>query len=132
GAPAAVRSLAVSPTPPIPWTAVAWWAVIAAWALGAAVVAGGHLLGFVRLRRLTSQASDPSPQLLRYVNEMAARLAIHPPRVRIVPGLVAPLVAGFVRPVLLWPAELREQLPEDGVKAVLVHELAHLRRRDHW
>jgi hypothetical protein len=42
------------------------------------------------------------------------------------------LVGGLPRPVLLWPAGLEDRLPAEGVRAVLAHELAHLRRRDHW
>jgi beta-lactamase regulating signal transducer with metallopeptidase domain len=33
---------------------------------------------------------------------------------------------------LLWPEGLEERLPDEGRRAVLLHELAHLRRRDHW
>ena len=33
---------------------------------------------------------------------------------------------------LLLPGELMDELSEDAVKTLLVHELAHYRRRDHW
>jgi hypothetical protein len=33
---------------------------------------------------------------------------------------------------LLWPESLEVGLTPAGLRAVLVHELAHLRRRDHW
>src|SRR5262249_54061649 len=36
------------------------------------------------------------------------------------------------RTQLLWPARLLDDLPPAGQRAVLAHELAHLKRRDHW
>jgi hypothetical protein len=41
-------------------------------------------------------------------------------------------VWGFGLARLVWPEGLEECLPPEGQRAVLVHELAHLRRRDHW
>src|SRR5205085_2129100 len=36
------------------------------------------------------------------------------------------------RPKLLWPATLTEGLAPGCLRGVIVHELAHLRRLDHW
>jgi hypothetical protein len=54
------------------------------------------------------------------------------PRLLVVSGLASPLVGGLFRPVLIWPERLEERLSDSGLQAVLVHELAHLRRHDHW
>ena len=50
----------------------------------------------------------------------------------LLPGLHSPFIWSLVRPWLLWPALLNEHLSPDSHKTVIVHELAHLRRRDHW
>jgi arginine repressor len=50
----------------------------------------------------------------------------------VVTGLGSPCVWGLGRPLLLWPACLLARLPADRERAIAVHELAHLRRRDHW
>jgi hypothetical protein len=42
------------------------------------------------------------------------------------------MVWGLGRPVLLWPASLIGRMTPNCQRAVIVHELAHLRRRDHW
>jgi len=42
-----------------------------------------------------------------------------------------PMVAGFLKPVILFPFSMLSQLPPDQVEAVLLHELAHIRRRDY-
>jgi bla regulator protein blaR1 len=41
-----------------------------------------------------------------------------------------PAVIGFLKPILLVPAGLLSQLPPEQVEAILLHELAHIRRRD--
>jgi beta-lactamase regulating signal transducer with metallopeptidase domain len=129
-APAEVGPAAMSA--PLPWWTVAWWAGVSVWAAGAVVVAARHLHGLMKLLRVVRRAEPATAGAIRHVDETAARLGIRPPRVRVVAGLGSPLVAGLVRPVLLWPKELQGRLGEDGFKAVLIHELAHLRRRDHW
>jgi plasmid stabilization system protein ParE len=41
------------------------------------------------------------------------------------------MVVALPRATLLWPAGLEDRLDEPGRRAVLIHELAHLKRRDH-
>ncbi len=45
---------------------------------------------------------------------------------------VSPMIWCGVRTRLILPAELWDELDESGRRAVIHHELAHLRRRDHW
>jgi len=51
---------------------------------------------------------------------------------RALTDLPSPMLWGWGRPHLLWPLGLEAKLQPEGQQAVLVHELAHLRRRDHW
>jgi bla regulator protein BlaR1 len=41
-----------------------------------------------------------------------------------------PLVAGFFKPVILFPLAMLASLPLNEVEAILIHELAHIRRKD--
>jgi bla regulator protein blaR1 len=41
-----------------------------------------------------------------------------------------PGILGIVRPVLLWPAEISGRLQDAHLKAILAHEVQHVRRRD--
>ena len=50
----------------------------------------------------------------------------------IMPGAEEPGIVGFLRPVLVLPAQLLEQLNPRQVRAILTHELCHVRRRDNF
>jgi type II secretory pathway component GspD/PulD (secretin) len=45
---------------------------------------------------------------------------------------MSPAVCGLFRPVVLLPQSLIERLTPDQLRAVLLHEFIHLRRRDIW
>ncbi len=57
------------------------------------------------------------------------------PCVRITAGVVSPLVwcpLPFTQPTIVLPCRLLADLTDDEQATLLLHELAHLRRRDHW
>jgi beta-lactamase regulating signal transducer with metallopeptidase domain len=47
-------------------------------------------------------------------------------------GATVPAAIGFFRPAIVFPAWLLPQLSADEIRIILLHELAHLRRRDDW
>jgi beta-lactamase regulating signal transducer with metallopeptidase domain len=102
------------------------------WLGAVAVMAGLQLIRTVRFRRRLARGRPAPRPLTGLVADMAERLGIRPPATLIIPGLGSPMVWGLGRPVLLWPAALVGRLSQDCQRAVIVHELAHLRRRDHW
>lgn len=51
---------------------------------------------------------------------------------RISPNVTAPSVCGLLRPVVLLPKEFERTLNSRHLKAVLLHELAHIKRKDLW
>lgn len=44
----------------------------------------------------------------------------------------SPVVTGFFKPVILFPFGIMSQLPANQVEAVLLHELAHIVRKDYF
>ncbi len=86
------------------------------WACGAIAIVTWWSLQWVRIQRATRRA---------------APLAIDAPiPVRSSPSLLEPGVVGFFRPVLLLPAGIMERLSAIQLRAVVVHEMCHVRRRD--
>ena len=111
---------------PLPWLTI----LAAAWALGALIVGTSMLRGVRRIRRLIRGGDSASPELNMMVRELAKHLGITEPRVAVVRRLATPFVWGVGRPTLVWPHDL--DVGDPATRAVLAHEFAHLRRRDHW
>jgi WD40 repeat protein/beta-lactamase regulating signal transducer with metallopeptidase domain len=104
------------------------------WVVGAVgwfLLVAVRVLSFHRLLR----HSQPAPRSLR---RSAARLARavglrRRPGLRLVPGALPPMIwAAAGRPILLFPQELLARLRPEQCDTLLLHELAHLKRRDHW
>jgi beta-lactamase regulating signal transducer with metallopeptidase domain len=119
-----------SPPAEVPWQALA----LGAWLGGSLVwwaIAAVRVARFGRVLRLTREAP---PEVRRRVRELAGSLGLRQcPTVVMVPGAVSPLLWAPGRAArLLLPEELWGRLDEDQRDSLLVHELAHLRRRDHW
>ncbi len=115
--------------------AVEWgrWLILA-WGLGTAVtfaVAGSRIRRFQRLLVLAEPADAST---CAEVAGVAARLGMsRPPTVRMVTGPVSPMVwAVGCRPTLIVPEPLWKRLDTESMATLLAHELAHLKRRDHW
>ena len=106
---------------------VVWLAGVAAWwsAVG---------LQVYRFRRLIRAARRATEALGTRTSRLAARLGLgQGPSVWLVPAPVPPMIwAVFGLPRLLLPEDLWNRLDERQQDTVLTHELAHLRRRDHW
>ncbi len=102
------------------------------WPASAAVVALVILFRIHRFRRLLAWGQPAPLWLVQQVHELAARMRLGPPRTLLLPGLATPCLWCWGKPKLLLPAALVERFSPDCRRGVLAHELAHLRRRDHW
>jgi beta-lactamase regulating signal transducer with metallopeptidase domain len=112
-----------------------WWHIAAwVWLGGSCLWFAGTALSIHRSRRLLRSAHPGYATLQSQASELARRLGLkHCPRVWLVPGAVSPMVWAFGgAPRLLFPASLLDRLGAEQRAALLLHELAHVRRRDHW
>lgn len=75
--------------------------------------------------------SQPAAYWGNRVKELAAVLGVQVPVQLLESGLVTvPMVTGILKPLILVPAGLMANLPPEQIEAILLHELAHIRRRD--
>jgi GWxTD domain-containing protein len=110
----------------LPWLAPFWMLGVLAFHLRA-------LAGWIAARRLRRSgvccaAADWTARL----EGLAARIRISRPVTLFESSLAdAPLVIGYLRPIILMPIGLLAGLPAAQVEAILAHELAHIRRQDY-
>ena len=104
-----------------------------AWAIGALCMALQFLLRLHCVRRLR-QSCRPStgPLLHKSLQEVGQRLGIkHLPELAISGELRVPVVIGLLDPVVVFPESSLATTDRTVLRDVLVHELAHVIRRDH-
>jgi WD40 repeat protein/beta-lactamase regulating signal transducer with metallopeptidase domain len=118
-----------------PWDYRLWLRVLCGvWLTGAV---GWFVLAGLRVRRfaLLLRHAAPAPRWLSAeAQTLATRMGLRRcPRVWLVPGSIAPLVwAPRFQAHLFFPVRLLARLNDEGRLTLLAHELAHVRRRDHW
>ena len=104
------------------------------WLAGAAMCALVAATRIVRFERLLRDTLPASERLQRLATETAGKLGVRRvPDVRYVECVGVPFLwcAGG-RPTIVLPMRMLSQLDEQSSVLILAHELAHLRRRDHW
>ena len=129
--PAADGTAALAPeaAPPLP---------LATWAIGGSALVSAVFLACMLLRwrqvARMARGSTPAPDWLNHLLEEArinAGLG-SPVCLRLTSAPMSPAVSGFFRPIILLPRALSGRLSAARLRAVLLHELIHLRRRDVW
>ncbi len=84
-------------------------------------------------RLKTYRTSEPPQAWKNRLEELKTKMYIHPYVQMLESGIVkVPVVMGILKPVILLPFGLLSQLPPDEIEAILLHELAHIRRRDYF
>jgi uncharacterized protein (TIGR03435 family) len=110
----------------LPWVVAIWLAgAIALWIrlVGAWIVAA-------RIRSTLVRRAPPEWQ--QTLNRLKARVGVTRPVRLLISALVqTPAVIGWLRPVVLVPIGALTGLPSEQIEALLIHELAHIRRHDY-
>jgi uncharacterized protein (TIGR03435 family) len=107
--------------------------IVQLWIAGVLVLltrlAGGCVITSRVRFRLTRSAPG---EWLETVEDLKNRLGVtRPVRLVLSSFTAAPAVIGWLRPIILLPVEAITGLPSDQLRALLAHELAHIRRHDY-
>ncbi len=121
-----IRSAPVASHPFLAW-------VVSLWMLGATALSLRLLGRWIFAERLRSRRAHPAPALWQLTcDRLKSRLAVSRPVRLLVSGMVdAPAALGWLRPVVLVPVGALAGLPPAQMEALLLHELAHIRRQDY-
>ena len=102
------------------------------WIVGAiiALARQGRRIG--RLAAVVNHATAGSPRLQAEVARAAKLLAVRPVAVVVSDLVPSPFVWCWGSVRLVWPSSSVDEASLERLRGVLTHELAHVRRRDHW
>jgi GWxTD domain-containing protein len=110
----------------VPWLAPFWF--VGVWIFALSQVAGWVSISRLRRRGVCCATERWQKELVR----LSAQLRVTRP-VTLLESCLAevPMVVGYIRPVILMPIGLLAGLPSGQTEAILLHELAHIRRHDY-
>jgi len=100
----------------VDWASIAIWGLWAIWAVGALCLVIRWLRGIRQVRAAVREALPQAP------------VGVVP--VKSSPAIPEPSVVGVVRPMILLPEGIDTHLTPVQLETVLLHEMAHVRRRD--
>jgi beta-lactamase regulating signal transducer with metallopeptidase domain len=110
-----------------PSTLLFLWIAVSCFLLGRVV------LSYVHLRGLRRRARPPSADLAaRFEQRLRDSRTPRAPQLLLSDEVISPLAAGFLRPVVILPDHLLEEIAGPELDYVLLHELAHIARLDDW
>ncbi|HKW01684.1 MAG TPA: M56 family metallopeptidase, partial [Vicinamibacterales bacterium] len=107
--------------------------VLAIWMIGVIALSIRLLGGWLTARRVTRRQRRP---VTAEIQAMAARLAERLALRRVVDvvesaGVAVPIMVGWLKPVIVLPTSVISGFTPEQVEALIVHELAHIRRNDY-
>jgi len=124
--PVAIGGVAPDPAPDF----LLW--LLLAWTVGVAIMAVRLAGGWLSLRRTRREALSPGKRWAQRIERLVADVGLgERARVLFSARVNVPLLVGSIRPVILVPVAALTGLPPAYLEAAILHELIHLRRRDH-
>lgn len=133
--PPSAEPMAVDPAPlrtVVPRLHLAVWLMLA-WAVVVLLQLGRIFWQWRNLRALLARGRPADAALTGLVEHLSRTIGLRrPPAVLVVPDDVSPLVARARHPVLVLARALVDRIERAGLRQIVLHELAHVRRGDLW
>ena len=122
-----LASAVPAPSAPV-GPAIAWILLGIAWAAGSAFVLARTAIAMRRASQ-RARSGQPAPaSVVRVLAQLAELAGVRAPRLVLGSDRVGPHVVGILRPIIVVPPALVDD--PDLLRAALLHELAHVRRKD--
>jgi beta-lactamase regulating signal transducer with metallopeptidase domain len=125
GVPEILERILSTVEPWLPWASLVW-------AIGVTIAAIRIAIGWIVMRRIIQRAgrsTDDTWQIcIRKISQaIGVRTVV---TVLISSDISSPVVFGWIKPVILWPAWALTGISPSMIDAIITHELAHVRRHD--
>lgn len=129
---ATVRARTPVPAPPVPMPMTVRQLASRVWLLGVVVMSVVMARRIGRLRRsMRTWRRVADPEVLELLDECAHRLGVDGRvRLEVAPDVRGPAVVGVLGPRIVLPESVLAGFGRDQLEVILLHELAHVRRRD--
>ena len=114
---------------------ISWQAwLFLGWTVGVLVLVTILVQRFWFVRSLVAQSEPISAERINdTLTECQKMIGLRRPiELRLTKNMMSPAACGLMNPVVLMPEELLAKLSKDKLRAVLLHELAHIKRGDLW
>jgi beta-lactamase regulating signal transducer with metallopeptidase domain/protein involved in polysaccharide export with SLBB domain len=105
--------------------------LVGLWSLGVLGASLYHLGGWLLLHRFRAQAGAAPPVWQARFAALMVRMNVRRAILTVTDRLEVPIVIGALRPMVLVPLSLLNNLSPPEIEAILAHELAHVRRHDY-
>jgi beta-lactamase regulating signal transducer with metallopeptidase domain len=103
------------------------------WMAMSCLLFGRVVVSYVHLRGLRNRARPASADLFaRFEQHLRDSRTPRSPQLLVSDEVISPLATGFLHPVVILPDHLLEEIADAELDYVLLHELAHVARRDDW
>ncbi|TVR43850.1 MAG: hypothetical protein EA394_00760 [Bacteroidia bacterium] len=101
--------------------------------VGVTILSAYALISYFNIYRLKRKNNfDPDPQWEERFKPLMQRCGIRKTiPVRVSEKLSVPVVVGFLKPWILLPAAMFFSMTTEQIEAIFLHELYHIRRKDH-
>jgi beta-lactamase regulating signal transducer with metallopeptidase domain/type II secretory pathway component GspD/PulD (secretin) len=126
------RAPVVHYSPPPPQLSREAWMLLSSICVSA-LLGAWSVFRWRQIARCIRETIAASGELKEMFAEIRSRAGVRKMvRLQLTGESMSPAVCGLFRPVVLLPQSLIERLDRNQLRAVLLHELIHLRRRDVW
>jgi beta-lactamase regulating signal transducer with metallopeptidase domain len=103
------------------------------WTVGVLVFGALVVQRWRFVKGLIAQGEPATDDQVDLLDRCRRRMGVHGKvGLRLLPNAFSPAVCGLLRPTILAPRALLDRLRPEGLRAVLIHELAHVKRGDLW
>ncbi len=102
------------------------------WLTGSFAVAAVYLVRLLRIQQVVSRADAAPEWLQQEAGAIAGQLKVRRPPIAVSDRVGTPFVWCLWALSLVWPRRFAVRDRTAQLRGLLVHELAHIRRRDHW
>ena len=107
--------------------------IVTLWLLGIMIFSLKLMGGLAYTRRLRYHLiSEPEQNWSKYLEKLSYKLKITKQVKLLESALIKiPMTLGYLKPVILLPLGTITGLPQNQIEAIIIHELAHIRRADY-